>query len=260
MTTAEKRWTFITVTYNSSKALRQFWAGISLPNEIEWLVVDNCSSDGSADTAEHLGARVLRLHSNRGFGYANNVGFAESQSEYVCFVNPDITIVPADLSILEKVIDNDAKSLIAPQLRNLDHTLQPNGRGEPYLIYKILHRLNPESVAATYERYAQPGEVRRVDWLIGACVAAKRQRFNELGPWDDRFFIYYEDADLGLRNTNSDGKSLLVGDVNWTHGWARETATPNWSAWRHEIASMVKFYLRYPEYLKPPAHHTSTHQ
>jgi GT2 family glycosyltransferase len=249
MARTEPRWSLITVTYNSARAIETFWSSVELGEDVEWVVVDNASTDHSRQVAAELGARVIALDVNRGFGAANNLGFRASSSPYVCFVNPDVTPQIADLARLDALLEGEERLLVAPQLLNEDGSRQPNGRGVPSLLHKVLHRVRPGLVEHTYRRSAAEGEVVEVDWVMGAVVAGRRDWLSRLGPWDERFFVYYEDSDLGLRNARGGGRTTVVGDVRWVHGWQRETATVNWRAWRREVPSMVKFYSRYPELL-----------
>lgn len=245
------RWALVTVTFNSSAKLRKHWSDVVIPEEVEWIVVDNGSADDSANVASEFGARVVALEENCGFGAANNIGFARSTAPYVAFVNPDVTPNVQDLALLERFLSDSPTALVAPQLLNSDGSFQPNGRGTPYLASKVLHRLNPGAQEGTYRRYAGSGEVTQVVWLTGAVVAGRRDRLSCLGPWDERFFVYYEDSDLGLRNKVAGGDSFVLGDATWLHGWARETSGLNVRAWRLELASLVKFYVRYPSLLFP---------
>ncbi|TGY39461.1 glycosyltransferase family 2 protein [Microbacterium laevaniformans] len=240
------RWSLITVTYNSAAKLRQYWSELNLPDAVEWVVVDNASSDDSVAVAQELGARVIPLPRNVGFGAANNIGFDVTEGAYVAFVNPDVTPVLDDLSRLAQHLSNNPNDLVAPQLVNDDLSLQPNGRGRPYLSAKIVNRLRDRGGRDGYLLVAQAGEVLETDWLMGAMVAGTRDRIKKIGVWDERFFVYYEDSDLGLRNAAHGGRSVVLGDIRWIHGWARETKAPSLAAWRLELPSMVKFYSRYP--------------
>ena len=74
-------WSLVTVTFKSRPDLERFWAG-GVASGIEWIVVDNASTDGSAELAESLGATVVRLSKNVGFGAANNVGIELASAQY----------------------------------------------------------------------------------------------------------------------------------------------------------------------------------
>lgn len=250
------RWSLITVTYNSAKDLTRFWSEFAANTDVEWIVVDNASADNSAELAEKFGARVIRLDTNLGFGGSNNVGFAQATGTYVAFVNPDVAVMVEDLEQLESHLDAHPSHLVSPQLLNPDGSLQPNGRGMPYLAYKVLNRLRPHTLEGTYLLRATAQETLMCDWLMGAVVAGTRAHLSGLGPWDTRFFVYYEDSDLGLRNKRQGGRSVVLGSIRWVHGWARETKTASASAWRREIPSLLKFYSRYPRLLGVPRVHT----
>ncbi|WP_157803672.1 glycosyltransferase [Luteimicrobium subarcticum] len=231
------------MTYESAGDLAAYWSR-HLPPDVEWVVVDNASRDGSAELAESLGARVVRQPRNAGFGAANNVGLAAARGRYVAFVNPDVAVDPGSLDALAREIDRE-RGLVAPQLLHDDGTVQPNGRGFPTLSAKVLNRLRPTG-GSRYRIVAEPGEAVYVCWAIGAAVASRREWFVELGAWDERFFVYYEDSDQGMRAW-SDGMTVrLVGDVRWVHGWARATTGLRIRPWWHELRSMAAFYTRYP--------------
>ena len=250
--TGEIQWSVITVSYNSAHDLAEFWKGYRADRNLEWIVVDNASDDDSVAVAERLGARVISLQKNLGFGGANNIGFHSSRGRYVVFVNPDVSLKMSDLATIADHLDIYPKDLASPQLIHPGGGTQPNGRGMPYLAYKILNRLRPRALEGRYLMIAAEDEVRTCDWLMGAVVAGARQHLKSLGPWDTRFFVYYEDSDLGLRNKLAGGRSVVLGSIRWVHGWARETKTASASAWRREIPSLLKFYSRYPRLLGVP--------
>lgn len=246
--TAPVEWTLITVTYNSAKALRHF-AAQPVPDDVEWLVVDNASGDDSVAAATELGARVCALPANQGFSAANNVGLAAATGRYVAFVNPDVTVDYEDLRRMARYLDNAAEPLlVAPQLLDPDGTAQPNGRGVPTLRRKVAHRLNDKHEEG-YRIFADTSTARCISWAMGAAVIGHRSTFAALGGWDERFFVYYEDHDLGLRAWRRGVPVVLMGDVRWIHGWARETTGRSWAAWKLELHGMAKFFTRYPSLL-----------
>lgn len=243
-------WTLITVTYNSGEQLRRHWhAGV--PASVRWIVVDNASTDDSREVAAALGAEVIALAANVGFGAANNVGYASAQTEFVAFVNPDVTADWGSLSELGAEIVASG-GLVSPQLVNDDGSLQPNGRSWPFLLSKVLHRTSDGVLNRSYRVYASTLEVRSVVWVMGAVLAGSRSLFDRLdGPWDEWFFVYYEDADICLRARRLGIPTFVAGNVQWRHGWERATSTFNHHAWKREIPSMLKFYARYPLLLSP---------
>ncbi|MGP3535447.1 glycosyltransferase family 2 protein [Microbacterium sp. RD1] len=236
----------ITVSHNSAETLRRCWGSASLPESVEWIVVDNASSDDSVAAARELGAKVIDAGRNLGFSAANNLGLAHARGSFIGFVNPDVVVEFGELSGLQAVA-RECGALVAPQLLNADGTEQPNGRGFPLLIAKVRHRLRGGDPA--YLLRSDNGKPRAVCWVMGAAILGDRAVFERLGGWDDRFFLYYEDKDIGLRAWKADVPVLLVPTARWKHGWARETTSLRWAPWRREIASMAKFYARYPEFL-----------
>lgn len=243
------RWTLITVTYNSAQVLDKYWRGNRPPADVEWIVADNASTDDSVSVARALGARVARVSRNVGFSRANNIAFEQARGEFVAFINPDVRPKFDDLMTLERALGVGRATIVGPQLTNEDGSLQPNGRGMPFLRDKIAHRLHPATVNGSYLRTADQGEDLDVAWLMGAAVAGRRDWLARLGPWDPRYFIYYEDHELGLRNASAGGVTRLVGEVRWIHGWARETNRLSLRPWLREFSSFIKFYSRHPRFL-----------
>ena len=250
---AQNPWcSLITVTHNSRLALEEFWGNNDeLPADVEWIVVDNASTDDSADLAESLGATVIRLKENRGFASSNNAGLKIARGDFIGFVNPDIRVRFADLKMLEQVA-HDQQAVVSPQLTNSDGSLQPNGRGFPFLLDKVKNRLGAEEkLRGSYLLFSDTDTPRMVCWLMGASVFGSRGTINKFGAWDPHFFLYYEDKDFCLRAWKAGVPVALVPSAEWTHGWARETSSVSAMPWKRELASMFKFYRRYPEFLMP---------
>lgn len=238
----------ITVAYNSESALREFWAGTE-PRSYDWIVVDNASSDASAAVARERGARVVRMEANRGFSAANNIGAGTTDADVLVFCNPDVTVTEEGLALLAREVRRRG-GIVAPQLVNVDGSMQENGRGMPFPARKVRHLLRlPDG---RYCRYAGPEDLVDVPWVIGAVVAIGRDDFERLGRWDSGFFLYYEDADLCLRAWALGMPVRLLGAVRWVHGWARATGRGvSVRAWRHEVVSAARFYSRHPYCLVP---------
>jgi N-acetylglucosaminyl-diphospho-decaprenol L-rhamnosyltransferase len=241
-------WTIITVTFNSAATLERFWkSGGDLP--FTWIVVDNCSTDSTRESAARLGAHVIALPENVGFSAANNVGLTHCDTEYVAFVNPDVDLSGTSFEALETSLSR-RPGLVAPQLTNTDGTLQPNGRGYPTIWAKLGNRLLRRT-DDSYRIYASAGQDVIVCWLMGAFVGGTRAMFERIGGWNSSYFLYYEDSEIGLRAAQHGVESRVVGATTAEHGWARETTTFRWRPWVNEMRSALRFYSTHPRLLLP---------
>lgn len=240
------QWSIVTVTYNSETAIRNSWT--ESRDGVEWIVVDNASTDGSVAAARATGAdEVICLPRNVGFSAANNHGMSVARGDLILFANPDLRVEAGGLDSLALRLDAGA-GLVAPQLLHPDGSPQPNGRGLPTLANKVLNRTT-RSEHARYRLHAAEHEVVPVCFAIGAAVAGTRSFLDDLGGWDDGYFLYYEDSDLGLRSWRAGRPVELVGSVRWQHEWARATMRLALKPWLHEFRSMARFYATYPSLL-----------
>lgn len=243
----ELDWTIVTVTFNSSSDLRRYWSRSDLPRGT-WVVVDNGSVDDSVEVAESLGATVIKAERNGGFSFGNNLGLSLTSSSYVGFVNPDAFATIDQLKTLQGHIDKHG-GLCAPQLTYPNGDVQPNGRDLPTIWAKVLHRLAPAS--GNYRILADSPCRTAVAWAMGAAVFGSRGDFERIGGWNEAYFIYYEDADLGLTAWDAGIAFTLCGATRMVHGWDRATTRPSVSAWRLEALAALAFYRRHPSMLLP---------
>lgn len=238
-------WTVITVTYNSEGWLRRYWGSQAERGQFRWIVIDNGSSDGTVELAADLADDVIVSPGNIGFSAANNLALKVTSTPYVAFVNPDVSIEGAGWhDSLARAADT-FDALVAPQLRNRDGSFQANARGIPFLLDKLRHRLAPESEQT--KRYARAGfpAPTYCAWVMGAALAGRTEHFTRLGGWDDGYFLYYEDHEIGLRAWRRGIPVVLYPAVEWVHDWQRETKSINLAAWRSEVRSMFRFYSAY---------------
>jgi GT2 family glycosyltransferase len=176
----------VVVTYESAADLPACLG--ALPAEASVVVVDNASGDRSAELAEEHGALVVRNLRNRGFAAAANQGAALGRADRILFLNPDA------------VIDAPRLFAVGPSLRRPDGMEQRAWWPFPsptatWVEALGLHRLRP----------AQAGAYGAVPFVVGACLLVRRQRFEALGGFDERFWLYGEEADLCYRA--------------WARGW-----------------------------------------
>jgi N-acetylglucosaminyl-diphospho-decaprenol L-rhamnosyltransferase len=236
----------IIVNYNSGphlgECLTSLEAGLAGFNW-EIVVVDNASTDESETVAEKGDSsdpgkgrvRLVRLQTNTGFGAAANLGARAGAAELLLFINPDCLVAPGFLGPLLQELDAYPRcAAVAPCVTNEDGSPQGNARGDPTLMTgffgrsTLLSRLFPSARLARRNVLVSlpPQEGRAavpVDWVSGACVVLRRQAFNEIGGFDARYFLYWEDADLCRRLRNAGWNIHFRPDARVVHIGARSS-------------------------------------
>ncbi len=171
------------------------------------VVVDNASADGSADAVRgQPGVEVLALSRNLGFGSAANRGVARTHSAYVAVMNPDVVVEPGATKALVASLESDAGlAVVGPRIETLDGQLYPSVRTFPDLTdaagHAFLHFVWPSNPFTRRYRMLDwdHGLAADVDWVAGTYFLARRQAWDEVGGFDESFFMYLEDVDLCWR-------------------------------------------------------------
>ena len=176
---------------------------------IETIVVDNASSDGSPEAVqeEFSRATLIRNPVNLGFARANNIGIERASGRYVCLMNSDVLVRPGTLGLLVEFMDSrPAVGLAGPRVLNPDGSLQPSCRTFPGFANSLsrafaVHRLLPRSPRFGGEMmtYWRHDAERSVDAVSGCFCLARREALRDVGPLDERFFLYSEDVDWCMR-------------------------------------------------------------
>jgi N-acetylglucosaminyl-diphospho-decaprenol L-rhamnosyltransferase len=208
--------TAILVNYNAggelARALRSI-ADEMAGHAWDAIVVDNASVDGSAESAEAFApaVRLVRNSENVGFSRGVNQGLLASVAPLVLIMNPDCRLVAGAVAALRAVLDAHPDCAIAgPRILNPDGSVQGSARGDPDMLTglfgrtALLRRLVPFLPVAkrnvvTEEAIRSGDESVAVDWLSGACMLARRDALVKVRGFDERFFLYWEDADLCRR-------------------------------------------------------------
>jgi N-acetylglucosaminyl-diphospho-decaprenol L-rhamnosyltransferase len=186
--------TTILVTFNSAAVIGEALA--SLPAGTSAIVVDNASSDDSADIAARYGAKVIRLDQNAGFGVANNDGIQASSTTYVLMLNPDARLRDGAVDALIAAAEaNPDAGLLVPTLFKADGTVF---RKQASLVCDPVFKAG---------KNVQAG-LRAISFASGAAVLARRDVLERLGGFDPALFLYFEDDDLSRRVLDA-GFSIL---------------------------------------------------
>lgn len=180
---------------------------------LECVVVDNASTDETADHVEtnHPWVQVVRNSRNLGYGRGCNVGLAGATSEYVLFMNPDAVLGPEALGELVRFLEARPQAgLVAPATIVGKNKLQA-ARALP-TPRRIMGAACASRWSANSVRLIEPGSGPfQADWLCGAILLARRSLLEELGGFDPRFFLYFEETDLCRRALDSGSELWAVG-------------------------------------------------
>jgi len=174
--------------------------------EMEVLVVDNASGDGSPEMVKrHFpGVSLIGFDRNLGFARAANEGVRQSRGEYILLLNPDTLILPGAIRGMVSFLEGHPRmGAVGPRLLNPDGSVQPSwgrfpGLRSEAIVQLYLYRLLPAGrpVGRRMPLFARlPGEPMPVDWVVGACLMTRRRVWEEVGPLCEEIFLYGEDLD-----------------------------------------------------------------
>ena len=197
----------VVVSYNSRDELRRCVGPLAEIGDIQVVIVDNASEDGSLEAVSGLDVTAVPLTYNAGFSHGCNTGASRGNAPFILFLNPDASIEWASLRLLVAELEANATiAAVAPKIVGDDGELHHSLRRFPRLRSTygqalFLHRIFPGARwtdelirdVAWYDR-AGPQE-----WVSGACILVRRRAFEEIGGFDEGFFLYCEDTDLCLR-------------------------------------------------------------
>jgi len=166
------------------------------------IVVDNASTDGTAEAIRQAFSLVELIRSERNLGFAggNNLGLHEARGEVVCLLNADVKVTGATLrGLAETLMACPEVGAISAGLVTPDGEPQPFAFGaDPRMGYLIWRGLRALLGLGPMHRWDvdQPIET---DWVSGACLCVRQQVIRQVGLLDERFFLYFEDNDWCLR-------------------------------------------------------------
>jgi GT2 family glycosyltransferase len=250
----------VIVTYNSSLQIKRainsiFKSLIDLSFEL--IIVDNNSQDETISIVKNLGLDIILIcnDSNIGFAKANNVGFKRATGKFILIYNPDL-ILTKDSNLLKLIgiysMSNEI-GLVAPRLYYENGIVQESVRGFPNPLAQMIRLLkldkyfNSNKLYSKYLVSASQLEVNTyVDWVIGAFMLVRKELLFEIGLFDERYFMYMEDADLCLNLKKRGYKICYCPQFSAVHSYNRESSKKLFSSlkWTH-IKSSLKFYAKH---------------
>ena len=196
----------VVVTFESAQTIEGCLR--SIPRDCEVIVVDNASTDRSAELA--TGAYVTRNEENRGFAAGANQGAALATGEFVLFLNPDAELDDGCIDRLVATMDvRDDLAIVAPAVIR-----SPTGDASSSWPFPAAHRTWANELGL--QRLVGRRRTRN-GFVVGTCMLVRRDWFARLGGFDERFWLYAEDADLCWRSRALGGQNAVVAGASVGH-------------------------------------------
>lgn len=248
----------ITVGMNHRKYLEALYGslyGEGRPEtEFEAIYVDNCSTDGSVEWLQEKYPQVRLIVNTKplGFGENNNKGVMASKGEFIAIINPDIVLQKESIDRLCDFLDKHKEiGIVAPQLINPDLSIQYSVRSFlslKFAFYRFVTSGNDKSENKEMRAYlckdldfckSQP-----VDWAMGAALMLSRENYAQLGGFDQDYFLYIEDEDLGLRSWKLGKPVWYLPESKMIHNHLRGSMKLGKKSWLH-FKSIILFLRKH---------------
>jgi len=222
----------------------------SIPAGAETIVVDNASSDGTADLVQERfpKASLLRNSVNRGFAAGVNRGIAASRGRYVCLLNPDAKLSPGTLSTLAAYLDaHPDVGAAAPQLLHEDGRRQNSFDNFPsfatvFLNKSLLRLFLPGRFPSKTQEWTEP---RDVESVIGACMMIRRGLLDRIGGLDEAYFLFLEETDWCLRAWRAGSRIAFVPGATAVHLQGGSRDTVRFRARIEYVRSLFTFFRKH---------------
>jgi len=229
----------VTVSYYSGAQLLTMVDSVRRQSDAPVVVANNAADDDLASLAELPGVRVERMPGNVGYGTAVNravaaLGADASGFDWYLVVNPDVEFVAGSIGLLVAAAEaNGRAGAVGPLIRTAAGTVYPSARRLPSLSVGIGHALfaniwlgNPWT-ARYLEDARDPSQAREPGWVSGSCMLLRREAFEQVGGFDESYFMYFEDVDLCRRIAHAGWRILYAPTAEVVHTGGHATLKPD---------------------------------
>lgn len=235
-----------------TRCLRSAYEGAG-DARIEVVVVDNASRDGSAEraVAANPQTRLIRNRTNRGFAAAANQGMAATTAPFILLLNPDAEVATGTLGGFVKVArDRPRSGVLGPVVKDPDGSIYPSARSIPSLGvalgHAFIHPFRPDNrfsrtyTMAGWDRRSE----REVEWVSGSCCLLRREALDDVGMFDEGYFLYVEDVDLCTRLHAAGWEVRFSPELEVVHVGGVSTRGKKWLTVQHS-KSIYRYFVKY---------------
>lgn len=232
----EPKLSLCTVTFNNESNIEKFIRNVEEVlegHESTLFIVDNGSTDDTVDVikklqCEFFNIKLRRPEVNKGFGAGNNFVLTELNSDYHIVLNSDIIIDSYnEINKMINYMDNNVNvGLLSPQLLNLDGTIQKLYKHNPSVLDMGLRFISPNIMKKRQSWFVHEdsgyNQIGNIQHASGAFMFFRTSIFKRISGFDERYFMYMEDADI-TREVNEISKVLYYPSAVITHEWQRDS-------------------------------------
>ncbi|MDA2894462.1 glycosyltransferase family 2 protein [Mycolicibacterium sp. BiH015] len=256
----------VTVTYSPGPHLDRFLATLAHATDrpVTVIMADNGSTDGAPEEAaeRYPNATLFRTGGNLGYGTAVNRAVSEyglGSEDFFVVANPDVQWGPRSIDLLVEAAARWPRAgSLGPLIRDPDGTIYPSARHLPSIVRGGMHAVvgpvwksNPWTAAYRQER-TDPSE-RVVGWLSGSCLLLRGSAYSDIAGFDERYFMYMEDVDLGDRLGRAGWQNVYVPSAEVLHAKGHATGRdPARNLAAHHVSTYTFLADRYPKWWQAP--------
>lgn len=223
------------LTLNCIKSIEEADFG-TLKHEI--IVIDNNSGDRLEEILswQHPGVIFIQSPVNKGMGGGNNIGLRRAQGRYLVVMNPDTLAFKDTFTKLYQFMETSPSvGMVGPKQFNPDRSVQ-NSRYRFPKIFTLLYRRTflgrlafaKKAIASFMMEDVSKDHLHEVDWLLGSCLFIRTKALKEVGYFDERFFLYFEDTDLCHRFWEKNWQVFYYPEAHIIHNHNRASAENPW--------------------------------
>jgi N-acetylglucosaminyl-diphospho-decaprenol L-rhamnosyltransferase len=223
--------------------------------DTETIVVDNASSDGTVEMLrdEFLDVRVIANPENLGFARGNNQALARARGRYLFLLNPDTELGSNAIENLTVYMDADPRvGIVGPRLVYGDGSLQSSRRRFPTLATAFLESTKLQQwfphnrvLKHYYMLDTRDDETQEVDWVSGSAMFVRREMYEQVGGFDEGFFMYSEELDWCYRAKQAGWQIVYLPTAQVIHHESKsaEQALAQRDVYFH--SSKIRFFRKY---------------
>ena len=249
---ADIKVSFSVVTYNDELVIKKLLDSIFENTNVDFrvYVIDNNSSDKTVEIIKSTGYDITLIENedNDGFGKAHNKVLPLIDSEYHVFINPDIEFHDSVIDRIAVYLDMQPDiGIVMPKVLSSDATVQILPKKDPRFLYLLSRRLRFKWLVKYREEYEMleksADEVFDIEFASGCFMFVRTDLIKELKGFDERYFLYFEDADFS-RRIREHARVQYNPEFMVYHQWDRAGAK-SFKCFTIQVVSMLKYFCKW---------------